>query len=225
LTALYIIGGIILFFTFLCMIRADVTFTYAEEFGMRVKVLGITVFAIPGKPKKVRLRDYTPKALERKKRKAEKKALAKKKKAEKKALKKKKAASEDKKPAKKQKTDVVALISLITAVVKTFVTKFAKSLRIKIAKLHVGVAGKDAAETAILYGTVSQGVCYLASLLDSTSTLKNPQKADVRIYADYLSEKPVIDMNITVSLHVGQVFGMVFSSAGTAIRELIKMNK
>ena len=231
MTALYIIGGILLFFFLIGMIRAEVVISYAEEFGLTVRIAGIPIRILPSRPKKVRLKDYTPAAMEKKRRKAEKKEKSKAEKKAKKERKKekdkqKKAEAEKAGKAKKKKKmsvkDIEKIIRLITSVVKTAVTRFAKSLRIRVARLHVGVATGDAAQTAVMYGAVTQAVSYLAYLLDSTSTLRYPQKSDVCIYADFLSEKPVLDIEIGLSICVWQVFDLLFRSAGAAIRELIK---
>ncbi|MCQ2428180.1 MAG: hypothetical protein MJ137_07265 [Clostridia bacterium] len=229
MTALYIIGGILLFFFLIGMIRAEVVISYAEEFGLTVRIAGIPIRILPTSPKKDRLKDYTPAAMEKKRKKAEKKEKSK---AEKKAKKERKKEKDKQKKAEAEKAgkakkktslkDIEKIIRLITSVVKTAVTRFAKSLRIRVARLHVGVATGDAAQTAVMYGAVTQAVSYLAYLLDSTSTLRYPAKSDVSIYADFLSEKPVLDIEIGLSICVWQVFDLLFRSAGAAIRELIK---
>jgi len=232
-TALYIIGGIVLFFFLIGLIRAEVVISYADEFGLTVRVAGIPIRIIPKKPKKVKLSDYTPRALERKRKKAEKKEKKKADKAAKKAAKKEKAAKKAEndakagKPQKKKKMtleDVEKIVGLITAVVKTALSRFGKHIRVRIARLHVGVATGDAAETAIMYGAISQAVCYLAHLLDSTATLRHPAKSDVNIYPDFISESPVLDIEIGISICIWQVFDLIFRSAASAIKALAKYN-
>ncbi len=231
MTALYIIGAIILFFFLVGLIRVEAVIYYSDEFALTVRVLGIPIRIIPARPRTVRIRDYSPKALEKRRRKEEKKAkkkalkdAKKQKKKDKKDAEKKAKAEKAKSGAKTQekKTDIAKIISLVTKAVAAFIRRFGKSLRIRVAKLHVGVAAGDAAKTAILYGTVVQAVCYLANMLDATSTLKNPVKSDVQIYADYLSEKPVLDIEIGFSLCIWQLFSMAFGAVGAALRELMK---
>lgn len=225
MTALYILGGIFLLLFGIAMIRAEVIIKYADEFGLAVRVCGIKITIMPRKQKKVRPGDYTPAKIARRAEKARKKAEkdAKKKK-EKKA---KKAASkaekaELKKQGKLKKKPIGDIVSLILALVKTAVGRFARHLRVRVARLHINVATGDAANTAVLYGTIAQSVAYIAALLDSTKTLKDPARADVCIRADYLSEKTTADIEIGFSIRVWQVFDVLIRTAVTFIKKETK---
>ena len=96
LIALYIIGGILLFFAFIASLRADVLIAYSDEFALTVRVLGIPIKILPKKKKKVKISAYSRKnrakyeAAEKEKalKKAKKKKEKKKKKDEAKAKKK-----------------------------------------------------------------------------------------------------------------------------------------
>ena len=222
MTWLWITGGILLFLFLLGLVRAEAVISYAEEFGLTVRIAGIPIRLFPKREKKVRISRYTPRAIARRKRKEERKAARKAKKAAKKKSAAEKKKEKDKKKSPSGKKDIAKIIKLVTSVAKTALRRFGKHLRIRIARLHVGVATGDAAETAVLYGAVSQSVAYLAELLDSTSTLRHPAKSDVRIWADYLSEKPVLDIEIGLSLCVWQVLDLVFRSAASAIKALAK---
>ena len=64
LIALYIIGGILLFFAFIASLRAEVLIAYSDEFALTVRVLGIPIKIIPKKKKKPKLRaNALPKAM------------------------------------------------------------------------------------------------------------------------------------------------------------------
>ena len=80
MTALIIIGCILLFFVFLLSLRATVTVSYGEELGLSVKVLFLRIRILPKKEKKKGPRSMSAKkaAKLRKKRsdKQEKKAAA-----------------------------------------------------------------------------------------------------------------------------------------------------
>ena len=52
LIALYIIGGIVLFFAFIASLRAEVLIAYSDEFRLTVRVLGIPIKILPKKKKK-----------------------------------------------------------------------------------------------------------------------------------------------------------------------------
>ena len=130
--------------------------------------------------------------------------------------------AELKKQGKVKKKPLGETISLILALVKTAVGRFAKHLRVRVARLHINVATGDAASTAILYGTVAQSAAYIAALLDSTKTLKNAARADVDIHADYLSEKTTADIEIGFSLRVWQVIDILIRTGITFIKKEIR---
>lgn len=100
--------------------------------------------------------------------------------------------------------------------------RFARHLRVRVARLHINVATGDAANTAILYGAIAQSAAYIAALLDSTKTLKNPARSDVDIRADYLSEKTTADIEIGFSIRVWQVFDVLIRTGITFIKKEIK---
>ena len=224
MVALYILGGIILFFVFILMLRAEVVITYASEFALSVRILGIPIQLVPSKKKKVKLSDYSPrkraKYEEKQRRLAAEKA---KKKAEKKA---KKEAEKAKRKAdrasgkRKNKKPLSEIIEMIADLIKIAFSRFGKHFRIRIARLHIAVGSEDAAKTAILYGTISQAVCYLAAILDSTNTLRNPQKSDIDIHADYLSEKMTVDIEIGFSMKVWQLFDILLRTGFGLIKHL-----
>lgn len=225
MTALYIIGGILLFFFLLAMIRAEVIIKYADDFALAVKICGIKINILPARKKRVRIRDFTPKKIAarraREQKKAEKAAAKKKAKAAEKAAKKQRE-QELKRRGKLKKKPIGETISLILALVKTAVGRFARHLRVRIARLHINVATGDAAKTAILYGTISQSVAYIAALLDSVGTLTGARRADVDVHADYLSETTTADIEIGFSLRVWQVFDILIRTAVAFVKHEAK---
>ena len=138
------------------------------------------------------------------------------KKSDKKDKKKKKDAAKAKKKADKAagkakpKKPLSDTIDMIRDLVAVAVLRFAKHLRIRVARLHIAVGTGDAASTAILYGAIAPTVACIAAYLDSTSTLRHPTKTDVDIHADYLSEKMQIDIKIGFSICVWQLFDILF---------------
>ncbi len=224
LIALYIFGGIVLFFAFIASLRAEVLIAYSDELALTVRVLGIPIKILPKKKKKVKLSAYSKKnrakyeasQRERALKKAKKKSEKKKKKDEAKAKK-----EADKAAGKvKPKKPLGETIDMIRDLVAVAVLRFAKHLRIRVARLHIGVATGDAASTAILYGTVAPAVACIAAYLDSTSTLRRPAKSDIDIRADYLSEKMQIDIEIGFSLCVWQLFDILFKTGFRLIKHM-----
>ena len=224
LIALYIIGGILLFFAFIASLRAEVLIAYSDDLALTIRVLGIPIKILPKKNKKVKISAYSRKnrakyeAAEKEKalKKAKKKKDKKKKKEEAKAKKKADKAAGKAKP-KKPIGDIIDMIRDLVAVA---VLRFSKHLRIRVARLHIGVATGDAASTAILYGAIAPAVACIAALLDSTSTLRHPARSDVDIHADYLSEKMQIDIEIGFSICVWQVFDILFRTGFRLVKHL-----
>lgn len=224
LTALYIIGGILLFFLLIAMLRAEVLIAYSDELRLTVRILGIPIKILPKKKKKIKLSAYSRKnrakyeAAEREKasKKAKKKSEKKKKKEAAKAKKKADKAAGKLKP-RKPLGETIAMIKDLVAVA---VGRFAKHIRIRVARLHIGVATGDAASTAILYGAIAPTVACIAALLDSTSTLRHPARSDVDIHADYLSESMQIDIEIGFSICVWQLFDILFRTGFALIKHL-----
>lgn len=220
LTALCIIGGILLFFAFIALLRAEVVIAYSDDLALTVRVLGIPIKILPKKKKKIRISDYSKKkrakyeAAQREK--ALKKADKKKKKDQEKAQKKADQAAGKEKPKK----PIGEIIDMIKDLVVVAVGRFAKHIRIRVARLHIGVATGDAASTAILYGIIAPTVACIATYLDSTSTLRHPAKSDVDIHADYLSEEMKIDIEIGFSICVWQLFDILFRTGFKLIKHL-----
>ncbi len=224
LIALYIIGGIILFFAFIASLRAEVLIAYSDDLALTIRVLGIPIKILPKKKKKVKISAYSRKnrakyeAAEKEKalKKAKKKKEKKKKKEEAKAKKKADKAAGKLKP-KKPIGDIINMIKDLVAVA---VLRFAKHLRIRVARLHIAVGTGDAASTAILYGAIAPAVACIAAYLDSTSTLRHPARSDVDIHADYLSEKMQIDVEIGFSICVWQLFDILFRTGFRLVKHL-----
>ncbi len=225
MTALYILGGILLLIIGILMLRAELLIKYADDFGLAVRVCGIKIKILPKKPKKVRPRDFSPKKIAKREQKAKDKAekdaaRKKEKQAQKEADKAKKA--ELKKQGKLKKKPLSEIIPLILELVRTAVGRFAKHLRVRVARLHINVATGDAAKTAVTYGVISQAVSYIAALLDSTGTLRYPARSDVDIHADYLSEKMTADIEIGFSLCVWQLFDILIRTGISFIKQEVK---
>ena len=224
LIALYILGGIILFFAFIASLRAEVLIAYSDELALTVRVLGIPIKILPKKKKKVKISAYSRK--NRAKYEAAEKAKALKKAKKKIEKKKKKEAAKAKKKADKAagkakpKKPIGDIIDMIKDLVAVAVLRFSKHLRIRVARLHIGVATGDAASTAILYGAIAPAVACIAAYLDSTSTLRHPARSDVDIHADYLSEKMQIDIEIGFSICVWQVFDILFRTGFRLVKHL-----
>lgn len=236
MTALIVIGIILLVFIGIGAIRATVYIEYRDDVVLSVSVLGIKIGILPKKEKTVNINKYSAKKFRKmlkKKQIAEEKKLAKKKKKdEQKAAKKlaKKQAKEEKKKREKEfppehpkkKRSLGENLSLVGDVVRIFFTRFGKHFRIKVARLNITVATGDAATTAILYGIAVQGVQYILALLYKLANVKYRKDAEVNVNVDYLAESTSVDVALAFSLRVWHLFDILFRVAFGAIKNLLK---
>lgn len=239
MTALTVIGIILLVFVGIGAIRATVYIEYRDEVALSVSVLGIRIRILPKKEKKVNIKKFSAKRFRKmlkQKELAEKKKLEKKKKKEEqkkaKKLAKKQAKEEEKKKAKefppehkKKKRSLSENISLVCDILKIFFSRFAKHFRIKVARLNITVATGDAATTAVLYGVAVQGVEYILALLDKATNVKYKKDAEVNVAVDYLSESTSVDISIAFALRVWHLFDILFRVAFSAVKNLVGSKK
>lgn len=228
MTGIYILLGIILFFTFLLSLKANVRLEFQDELLLSISVLGIKIKLVPGKDRPVNYKDYTykkhQKRLEKKRLAELEKAQKKKKKAEAKKKKKEQRKNEtakQKKLRKQSKRSVSDWIDIAVGVLSVFFDKFSKHLHIKVARLKVNVATGDAASTAILYGAVIQSVAYLIEIFEKVTNVDGLEKADIHVNADYLSEKTTLDLCFVFSLRVWHLLDILFGVAWRAIKKFM----
>ncbi len=214
MTGVIVILAIAAFIALLLSLKAVIVVSYAEDVAVVLRIGAIPIRITPRKKKKVKLSAYSER--KRKKKEAEERKKLEKKR-QKKADKRKK---EKTKPKKESKKSLKETINLVCALLKVAVGRFAKHLRIRVAKLHVSVATGDAASTAVAYGAIVQSASYLAALLDRANKLDAPAKADVMICADYLSEKTHADVEIGFSLRLWQMLDVLLRTGITLIKKL-----
>ncbi len=184
--------------------KAGVLLRYSDDLTLFLTVAGIKLRLIPGKEKKIRPSRYSVRRIRAERKKAARRAA--------------KSSKKKTEPGKKKKTDVPALLRTVGAALSAAVPRFGRYMKVTVARLHVAVATGDAASTAILYGAVVQSAAYIAALLDSLSVLNKPQKADVDIRADYLSESTTADVEIGLHLRIWQIFNILFKTAFAALK-------
>lgn len=228
MTALIIIGAIILLFLLLLAPRVYLDLSAGEELSVGIRVFRvIRIRLYPTKQKKPSLSRYSAKKIKKREEKLRLKQAKKDAKAAKKA-----AEKQQKKEAKKQKeqsgevvkTPLSEQIHLIVELLKTILPKFGRALRIDLSHIVIRVASPDAAGTAILYGAISQSVSCLLALLDHITNVKANKDTVVDVTADFLSEKMSADVRISVSVSPLSLIGIAFSALFTLIRVKIRGN-
>ena len=144
------------------------------------------------------------KAAEKAKKKAEKKAEeAKLTKAEKKARKREKRAKRPK---------LTEFIPLVARVAKLFFSRFFGKIHIKMARLHITVGGKDAANIAMMYGVLYPSLESLLATLSKICHVKDLKKADIQLLPDFTSDKIVFDCDITFRVSLGNLVGALLKA-------------
>lgn len=217
MTALFIIGLIVLFFVFLLSLRATVIVRYREEPSICLRVLFFKIPLLPAKKKKG--------SFSMGRRKAEKikqKLKAKKKKKAENAREKKKAKAEKKEAPKKSMSEILDFLRLITALISVAVKKFCKHIRIHVKRFRMTVATSDAATTAVAYGAVTGLFSVLLPAMESVKQVSFPKNGKLDIQTDFLGDTPTFDLELSVSLRVWHVFDIAFGLLGTWIRKKVK---
>lgn len=233
----WLIFGIILLVLWLIgRIRAQIVLIYKDEIVLRLKVLGLTFGILPKKARKpIAPDDFSP-AKYRKLLKKEAKKQAKKdaKKAKKQAKKVAKAAEKKKaestggaKKKKKSIADILDLVYLLLDALKAFGKTFGKRFEIEAVKLHITVGAEDAAQTALLFGIVSQAVAYVVEILSSLTNLRvrKQNRSGVMVEADFTSEQITADLHLVFKLRLWHIFAMLFSALGGIIKNRLAAMK
>ena len=219
MTALLIILSILLALFLLLMLRGNVTVEYRNAVSVRITVLGIPLWQHPKKKKKIKLSDYTPEKIAKRKRREERRQarkLAKKKKQL--AKKAKKGGTQSTATTPSQKRGLLENLGLIHNIVTTLLGKSTKHIRLRASRIIITVATDDAAKTAILFGAVNQAVVALIELLDQAKKWRRLRDSQISVKADFASEKSVADISITLSLRVWQMLSILFHTALSYIK-------
>ena len=216
ITALIIVGCIILFFVFVFTVHAFITLDIGDSTALSVRVLFLRFKILPKKKKTYKIRNYSLKKIRKRDEKAKKKAAAaalkKKKKAEKKAeldemtREERRALKDLKKASKPALSD---LLSLICRVLGSFCFRLFGKIHIKVARLNVRVGAADAMQTAVLYGVANQSVQYLLAGLGKITNLDGLDRAEISVTPDFLSSKIDFDLKLTVRVSLGNVLSAV----------------
>ena len=106
----------------------------------------------------------------------------------------------------------------VIAVLRVFLAKFPRYLHVDLRKLTVAVASPDAAKTAIEYGLVSQALAYLAELIDQRSHLHIGKRCEISVYADFLSQKSRVEVDIMLRIRIVHILALAFGSAWAFLR-------
>ncbi len=186
LVILAILGGLLLLFGLLLLLRVGVQLRYDGSFSVKLKVLFLSFTLFP-KKEKLRIKGQLP---------SEKKA----KKEKKKKQKKEKAVS--------KKPDFSEMFSfyrqLFTEVILPALGRFLKHLHLRVDQLQIEIASEDAAKTALLYGSAVSGGTAFLEFLRNITHLKMGREEEIYIRNRFDKIEGSCRVRITLSLCLWQ---------------------
>ena len=186
MTALLIILIVLALLLVLWLIPVRLSLSFHNALSVSASYLFFH-FPLYPREKVVRLSDYTPRKLRKRKRKLRGKQR------QEKAAKAKKA----QKP-KMSLEKRLRQLRLILAVLKNVYKNILSAVHVRVKRFYVTVATDDAAKTAILYGIAAQSTAYLITLLrQETKTTVKRGGADV--IADFCGTESALDVHIVFS--------------------------
>lgn len=179
--ALYIIGGIFVFFFLLMFVRLSVMASYLEDdLQVKLKILFIKLTIYPFKEEK----------------KVEKHKVVKK---------------EPSKPKKEPKPvpPINETLLLLKDFVIEVVGKFGKYIKLEEYRIKLLVATEDPARTGVLYGLVSGILANISVFIERIKRrTKKKGRIFTEVKPDFISEKPEIFISVALSMRLWQFFSV-----------------
>lgn len=187
LVILAILGGLLLLFGLLLLLRVGVQLRYDGSFSVKLKVLFLSFTLFP-KKEKLRIKGQPP--------------------SEKKEKKKKKKKKQKKEKAVSKKPDFSELFSfyrqLFTEVILPALGRFLKHLHLRVDQLQIEIASEDAAKTALLYGSAVSGGTAFLEFLRNITHLKMGREEEIYIRSRFDKTEGSCRVRITLSLCLWQ---------------------
>lgn len=222
MTWLWILAAITLLFVFLFTVRVKIEVSYDGDVVLCLRILGIRIPLLPKPKRKIRLADFSLKRYKKRlQRDAERAAMKRQKKLEKKRTKAtKKSAKEKIRPDEAVTVkDEPSTISLLLSVVGGVLDKFFGKLRVDLVRLRITVGGKDAAQIAITYGIVSQGIAYLAELIAQKTNFHRRKNECIFVTPDFLASSTTADISLIFTVNLWYFTNILFTLLYRLIKE------
>ena len=200
MTALIIVCSVIFALFLIGSIRAHLILRAGENFDIYVKVLFINlrVFTTKKAPPPDPELDLPPKKTKKKREKQKKKKSG--------------------KESSGKKMGIADILDMVKHVVFIVFKKLKKYLRVRVHDFYICVASSDAATTAIMFGAVCGSCSLIFELLESAMDFKTDENAKIGACCDYLSDKTRADINVDISITVGQTLKLLLAAAWTAVK-------
>ena len=186
----YIVGAVLLFLALLLSLKVNIIVSYKDELKVYLRILFVRIRL---HPKKIKLKEKK----KRKKKKAVKKA-------------------EEIIPARDEKPlSPVKVVWEIREAILSLADKCMGGLHFKFARLNIEVGCSDASKTALVYGTVVQGVAYLMEFLDTISNVEISRFSQINVCSNFISQKSRAEGKITLYIRVFSAFKILIHALKT----------
>ena len=215
--ALYIILSVLLLLFLISIIPLSLTFIYKDEVVIYARIWKFKIPIYPKKKKKIKLSDYSPRKLERQKR----KALRKKKKVKADALDAKRGHKATK-PKDGKKKSFIENLELIAELLRTYLGHAVKHVKIKTTRIILNIGSDDAAKTALLYAAAKNALLVILTFLDQFKKLKKIHSSNISVNADFLSESCSADIELTFTMRTWYMACALFAAAMKYVTEKSK---
>lgn len=202
----WILLGILVFLFLISMLPVHLIVDYRENITLTLSVLFLKFRLFPQKKEKVRLSEYSNKAIRKRKRRALK------------AAKKKKTKEQNTKKEEEKEKDILEKLKELRDLLVVLLDKTFGHLFIRTSRIRISVATGDAASTAILFGAVNGAVIALLELLDRFGKLKTKSKDEIKVFPDYLAEQTTAEICLVFSLHAWQILDIFLKTFFTYIQ-------
>ncbi len=196
----YIAGGMVALLALLLFLPLTLTLKMDDRGQIKLcfRLIGIPFWRVPEKNRPVRLSDYSPRAMEKRRRKQQKQAE-------------KQARREQKRQAKvtspspaipQKEASLSDKITFVSDFVSYILAHSLNHARLKVTRLAITVATPDAAQTAMLYGALSPAFALLLEVLDHFTHLNIPANARVGLAVDFCAEHTKVDIHLRFRWHL-----------------------
>lgn len=184
---------------------------------IEVRILGYLYERIPERSKRVRLSDYSPRAMERRYKKAQKKLTKQRKKAPQKAEPSASLFSMPKKTA-----PLGDQLRFAAEFIRVALRRTLSHARIRVKRFVLIVASDDAAKTALLCGAAQTALAGLAEVLDTHSNLRIRHPEQFGVMADFADEECHAQIDMVAHLWLWQVLDIEFRTAWESISKMME---
>ena len=209
--ALFILLAIAITVFLVLMLNCGLRIRYQnEDWSACLTICGIPILRYPKKPKKVKISDYTPRKI--KKRREKLKRRQERLNQKKQEQKNKKASAKSKKEEPKKEPSLIEKIGAIRRLLVPLAQHGIKRVRIVADRVRIVVSSDDAAKTAILYGAITAATASLFELLNQFKRVDRHKNSELSVIADFTSGECSVDIDILLSLRLWQLIEILLKA-------------